>query len=232
MQKMARAADLGADSDLSAAERIERHLREAIIRLDLKPGTRLSEQEIADQLGVSRQPVREAIISLSKANLVEVKSKRGTFVVKISARKMIEARFVREAIETAIVRRACTSFDPWSRAQLGAILERQQAALGADDKHTFRYEDEAFHLTLATGTGCALAWDVITDVKAHIDRVCNLQLRKSTSMQTLIDEHRAIVDAIDAQDGDRAVAAMRTHLGGILSDLPKIEAENRDLFEA
>src|SRR5690606_18330416 len=66
----------------SSAFQVERDLREAIIRLELLPGTRLSEQEIADRLGVSRQPVREALIALAKSKLVEVRSKRGTYVVK------------------------------------------------------------------------------------------------------------------------------------------------------
>lgn len=215
----------------STAAQVEQDLREAIIRLDLKPGTRLSEQEIADSLGVSRQPVREALIALGKSRLVDVQPKRGTMVVKISARQMMEARFVREAIETAVVRRACTAFDPWMRETIGAILSRQIAARDAGDYNRFRREDEQFHMALAKGAGCAMAWSVIADIKAHIDRVCNLQLRKPDSMPGLIREHEAIIAAIDARDPARAEAAMKAHLNGILSDLPKIETEHPDLFE-
>lgn len=218
-------------SGASTASQVERDLREAIIRLELKPGTRLSEQEIANRLGVSRQPVREALIALGKAKLVDVRPKRGTVVVKISAREMMEARFVREAIETAVVRRACESFDPWVRTTIHGILARQAAAREAQDYNRFRREDEQFHFAVATGAGCGMAWVVIADIKAHIDRVCNLQLRKPDSMGILIAEHQAIMDAIDARDADRAVGAMKSHLNGILADLPKIEAENLELFE-
>lgn len=219
------------EAGASSAFQVERDLREAIIRLELLPGTRLSEQEIADRLGVSRQPVREALIALAKSKLVEVRSKRGTYVVKISAREMMEARFVREAIETAVVRRACMTFDPWVRTSIDAILKRQAAAREAQDYNRFRREDEQFHMALASGAGCAMAWSVIADVKAHIDRVCNLQLRKPDSMGTLIAEHHTIIAAIDARDADRAEAAMAAHLEGIISDLPQIEAENLELFE-
>lgn len=219
------------DKGATTASQVERDLREAIIRLDLRPGTRLSEQEIADRLGVSRQPVREALIALGKSKLVEVRSKRGTVVVKISAREMMEARFVREAIETAVVKRACETFDPWVRTTITSILARQITARDAQDYDRFRREDEQFHLALANGAGCGLAWSVISDIKAHIDRVCNLQLHKPESMARLIAEHEAIIVAIDARDPARAVDAMRAHLNGILSDLPQIEAENLDLFE-
>jgi DNA-binding GntR family transcriptional regulator len=215
----------------STAAQVEQDLRDAIIRLDLRPGTRLSEQEIADTFGVSRQPVREALIALVKSRLVAVQPKRGTMVVKISARQMMEARFVRESIETAVARRACTSFDPWMRETIGGILARQIAARDAMDYNRFRREDEQFHMALARGAGCAMAWSVIADIKAHIDRVCNLQLRKPESMAGLIREHEAIMAAVDARDPDRAQAAMQSHLNGILSDLPGIEAENPDLFE-
>lgn len=220
-----------AEAGTTTASQVERDLREAIIRLELKPGTRLSEQEIADGMGISRQPVREALIALGKSKLVEVRPKRGTVVVKISAREMMEARFVREAIETAVVRRACATFDPWVRASITGIMARQQAAREAQDYHRFRREDEQFHMAIANGAGCGIAWSVIADIKAHIDRVCNLQIRKPNSMESLIAEHEAIMQAIDARDPDAAEHAMKSHLNGILADLPRIEAENMALFE-
>lgn len=219
------------ESGDSTATQIERDLREAIIRVDLTPGAKLSEQEIATQLGVSRQPVREALIALSKSKLVSIRPNRGTVVSRISARQMMESRFVREAIETAVVARACANFDPWVRSSVDGILQRQAEAMHKQDHHMFRKEDEQFHLAIATGAGCTLAWSVIADVKAHIDRVCNLQLRKLETLATLLREHEAIIQAIDRREPENAVAAMRTHLNGILSDLPRIEADNPELFE-
>jgi len=219
------------DPGESAASRVEHSLRDAIIRLELRPGTRLSEQDIADRLGTSRQPVREALIALAKSRLVKAYPKQGTYVAKISARMMMEARLVREAIETTIARRAGTNFDPWIRETIDAILDRQDAARIDQDHDRFQHEDAQFHIALARGAGCTLAWSIIADIKAHIDRVCNLQLRKPDSMAKLIAEHRVILEAIDARDPARAEQAMRTHLEGILSDLPQIEAEHVDLFE-
>jgi DNA-binding GntR family transcriptional regulator len=216
----------------SAAQRIENELRRLIIALELPPGSRLSEQDIAERHGVSRQPVREALIGLARTRLVEIQPQRGTTVVKISVRKMMEARFVREAIETAVVRRACASFDQQSRGRINDLLEMQEQAARRDDHDAFQRYDELFHIALAEGAGCPLAWEAVQDIKAHMDRVCQLTLPNPEAMLPLIDQHRAIVVAIDARDEDAAAEAMRHHLTEILRTLPRVEAEHPDLFSA
>ena len=211
--------------------RVERELRRAIIDLELPPGARLSEQELAGRLGVSRQPVREALIALAKTRLVEILPQRGTSVVRISVAKMMEARFVREAIEVAVVRRACEAFDPEARERIAHLLDTQQEAATEGDHHGFRRYDEMFHMALSTGAGCPMAWRTVEDIKAHMDRVCLLSLPGSEAMLPLVEQHREIVAAIDAQDPERAEEAMRHHLSAILRALPRVEAEHPDLFE-
>lgn len=220
-----------AASQGSAAQRIESELRRSIIALELPPGSRLSEQDIAERHGVSRQPVREALIGLARTRLVEIQPQRGTVVVKISVRKMMEARFVREAIETAVVRRACSSFDQQSRRRIDDLLEMQAQAARRDDHAAFQRYDELFHIVLAEGAGCPLAWEAVQDIKAHMDRVCQLTLPGPDAMLPLVDQHRAIMAGIDAQDEEAAAGAMRQHLTEILRALPHVEAEHPELFE-
>lgn len=215
----------------SAAQRIEAQLRRAIVSMELPPGTRLSEQEIAATHGVSRQPVREALIGLARTRLVDIQPQRGTVVVKISTRKMMEARFVREAIETAVARRAAESFTPAVRVRIDDLLDLQDKAAGRNDHGTFQRYDELFHIALAEGAGCALAWEAISDIKAHMDRACHLTLTSSATMLELVVQHRAIVAAVDAADPEGAAEAMRLHLSQILRALPKVETEHPDLFE-
>ncbi|MBA4788797.1 MAG: GntR family transcriptional regulator [Rhizobiales bacterium] len=213
----------------SAAQKVEAELRRAIVTLALPPGTRLSEAEIAERHGVSRQPVREALIGLARTRLVEILPQRGTIVVRISVKKMMEARFVREAIETAVARRAAERFDVNARARIDDLLDLQAKAAARGAHETFQQYDEMFHVALAEGAGCALAWEAVADIKAHMDRACHLTLKGS--MMPLVDQHRAIVEAIDAGDPDAAGAAMQAHLCEILRALPKVEAEHPDLFE-
>ncbi len=216
----------------SAAQRIESELRRLIVALELPPGARLSESDIAERHGVSRQPVREALIGLARTRLVEIQPQRGTVVVKISVRKMMESRFVREAIETAVARRACSSFDRQSRERIDDLLEMQEQAARRDDHAAFQRYDELFHVALAEGAGCPLAWEAIQDIKAHMDRVCQLTLPGPEAMLPLIEQHRAIMSAIDAQDENAAAEAMRRHLTEILRALPQIEAEHPELFSS
>lgn len=218
-------------SGASAAGRVEAELRRAIIALELPPGTRLSEQEIALKYGVSRQPVREALIALAKTRLVDIQPQRGTVVVKFSVRKMMESRFVREAVEVAIVRQACQSFAAQSRQRIADFLEMQDKAAARNDHATFQRYDELFHVELTEGVGMPLAWEAIRDIKAHMDRVCQLTLPGPEAMLPLIQQHRRIIVAIDAGDAAEAEAAMRHHLTEILRALPKTEANYPDLFE-
>jgi DNA-binding GntR family transcriptional regulator len=215
----------------SAAQQIEQGLRRAIVTLELPPGMRLSENEVALRFRVSRQPAREAIIALAKIGLVRVLPQRGTVVVKISIRQMMQVRFAREALETAIVRRACERFDPMIRASIDSIMTAQRKAARANDNTAFQEYDGRFHAALAAGADAELAWRAVIDIKCHMDRVCHLTLWNSETMLQLIAQHDAIVSAIDAGDADRADAAMRHHLSEILRSLPRVLAERADLFE-
>jgi DNA-binding GntR family transcriptional regulator len=216
----------------TAARRIESDLRRAIVTMELLPGERLSEQEIAAGHGVSRQPVREALIALAKTRLVEIVPQRGTHVVKISVEKMSEARFIREALETAVVRRACEmEFDADVRVRIDDLLDLQVKAARRDHHATFQRYDELFHVALTEGAHCPLAWEAVRDIKAHMDRVCQLTLSSPEAMLPLVDQHREIMAAIDARDADAAAAAMHHHLTEILRALPRLEIEHAEFFE-
>jgi DNA-binding GntR family transcriptional regulator len=220
--------DIGGSPQETAAKRVERAIRKAIVTLELKPGASLSEKELAEHYGVSRQPVREAFISLAHAEFVEIHHRRGTFVVKISAEKMRQARFVRESLEVAVVRAAAKSFDPAVRDKISHVLAAQEALASSGAHYQFQRADESFHQLLAMGAGYPVAWSLIDDIKAHMDRVCHLTLPSATPL--LVRQHRAIIAAIDAHDPHGAEAAMHEHLEEILRALPDIEAEFAELF--
>lgn len=220
-----------ADDRGSAALKVEAELKRAIVALELRPGMRLSEADVAERHGVSRQPAREALMGLSRTGLVQILPQRGTMVAKISVSRMRQARFVREAVETAVVQRACESFDRGARERIDGLLELQARFAAADDHASFQRYDELFHITLTEGAGCPLAWEAIRDIKTHMDRLCQLTIPSREAMLPLVDQHRAIVAAIDARDAAAAAAAMHHHLTEILRALPRVEAEHAELFE-
>jgi DNA-binding GntR family transcriptional regulator len=219
-----------AESSESAAASIEKDLRRSIIELELLPGARLSEQDIATRLGVSRQPVREALIRLANSRLIEIRPHRGTVVARISAKEMTEALFVRQSVELAVVARAALSFDPWQRKRIATLLIKQEEASAKLDHAAFREHDEAFHIALATGAGVGIAWIAIADMKTHMDRVCNMTLQGEADMQRRVREHHAIMAAIDAHNATEAQRAMTEHLSSILDDLPDLETRHASLF--
>ena len=222
----------GARRSASMAEQVFRTLRSAIVTMRLKPGEALSEQEIADRMHVSRQPVREAFIKLSDDGLVRVVPQRGTFVMKISAEAVTNARFVREAVECAIAREATLRITPAGIAALTALIAEQRKAEKAGDPEAFFVLDEEFHRGLASASGCAYAWKVIESAKAQMDRVRFLSVPEATPMRRLITQHKAILDGVAARDGDAATSAMQAHLREILSSLPRLAQKFPKMFDA
>jgi GntR family transcriptional regulator, rspAB operon transcriptional repressor len=202
-------------------------IRQAIVQLQLRPGNLLSEAEVARQLGVSRQPVREAFIKLAEVGLVEVRPQRGTFVVLISKREVENARFIREAVEVAVARKAATEAGPAHIKRLRAIVGEQKSA---EDHPSFMRFDETFHETIAASADCGYAWRVIESLKAQMDRVRFLSIDDATPVETIIAQHTAIVDAIEKRSPDAAEAAVRAHMAEILISLPRLAGAHPELF--
>jgi DNA-binding GntR family transcriptional regulator len=233
MQRDSTAAPLRIDGGRggSIADQVFRTLRSSIVTMRLTPATALSEQEIADRLKVSRQPVREAFIKLSEIGMVRVLPQRGTFVVKISAKAVTDARFVREAVECAIARRASEGLGKGAIDALRAIIADQRKAARAGDAEAFFALDEAFHRGLANAAECAYAWKVIEEAKAQMDRVRFLSIPDATPVNRLILQHQAILDAIAAGRASAAEQAMKDHLSEILKSLPRLARAFPEMFE-
>lgn len=214
------------------ARRVVDRLRHAIITMRIQPGEKLSEQEIAKRLGVSRQPVREAFIKLAEAGLVRILPQRGTLVVKISVTAVEDARFIREAIECAVVRDAARRADAEGLARAERVLEETARAIATESAERLFELDEEFHQALAAAAGRPNAWNVVVEQKAQMDRVRYLDMSDAIPMRIVLAQHRTILDAVERGDPDQAERAMRTHLHEILVSLPKLAQRWPGLFEA
>lgn len=215
------------DPATAIAPQLYARLRDAIIRNRFAPGDRISESEIARSCDVSRQPVREAFIKLAGEGLLAVLPQRGTIITKISYTAVLDARFLREAIEADIV--AILAAAP--NAPLIAELRRQlQVQANVTDNQSFIELDERFHRTLADAAGKRGTWRQIEGLKSQMDRVRFLSLGQFP-VAKLIAQHAAIADQIEAGDTSGANAAIRGHLREVLSDLPQIRAANPDFFD-
>ena len=140
------------DQSAPVGPQLIRALRQAIVQNQLEPGTRLSEAEIGARFGVSRQPVREAFIKLAEEGLLEIRPQRGSFVRKISIAAVLDARFVREAVEADIAK-ACASARPDGLVEELRSQVAAQARLVDQHPAAFVPLDDEFHHTLAKGAG-------------------------------------------------------------------------------
>lgn len=207
------------------------HLHDRIVTLELKPGDRISEAEIAAQFGVSRQPVRDAFSRLANLDLLLIRPQRATEVRRFSIRQIEKARFVRACIEKEVVRRAADKCDSTGAAQLDAALLLQGAAVENEDVTAFGKLDFDFHKTICGIAGTDYAFEVIQQEKAKIDRLCILGRDKEQRLPDLLEDHRAIAEAIKSHDRTGAIEACEIHLSRLDQTIERILASNANYFE-
>ncbi|MDY4383723.1 MULTISPECIES: GntR family transcriptional regulator [Pectobacterium] len=212
-------------------QQIYRVLRKDIVECNIPPGKLLSEKEISVRFDVSRQPVREAFIKLAEAGLVQIMPQRGTFVMKISEQRVADARFIRQALECAIVRRAAEMVTEEHLLTLEHNLRRQELAAQNDQVREFLSLDDSFHQLLTQIANCPLAWETIESIKATMDRVRFLSLSQVSPPPSLIQQHYLIFSALKARDPDAAEKAIREHLQEMIYSITPIAQQNSDWFE-
>lgn len=212
-------------------QQIYRYLRRDIVTCAISPGALLSEKEVSARFNVSRQPVREAFIKLAEAGLVQVLPQRGTFVRKISARRVADGRFIREAVEVAVVRRAAEEAQPAALMALEHNLRLQKLAAERHDSQAFLLLDDEFHRLIAESINCLLAWETVENIKATMDRVRFLTLSEVSPPENLIEQHEEIYTALVNHDAAAAEAAMRRHLQEMIFSITPVAERNSEWFE-
>jgi DNA-binding GntR family transcriptional regulator len=217
--------------DHPTANQLFGFVRDAIISMEFLPGQMISESSLASQFGVSRTPVREAIIQLANIGFVEVLPQRGTYVTKFSMKKILAARFIREAIEVSVVSYLAENVTNDIIIEGEKIIREQKIA--ADDRDTLAFHklDDKFHQTLANCTQFLRVADVVEAEKAHMDRVRCLSLQEYDQFQRILEQHTAIIKAIKSGVPEQAAKAMSVHLKDVYNLLKVIPLEHPEYFE-
>ncbi len=203
-----------------------RNLRENIIHLELKPGSMVSENELAAQMGLSRTPVREALMELAKVRLVDVYPQRGSAVALIDYDLVEEARFMRNVLECAVVELACHMATPADKADLerNILWQEQELAPAPLRRARLWALDAEFHQMLFRSAKKAQTFEILKSFTVHFDRVRNMSLTLNTPKRTVKD-HRDIMEAVLAGDADRAKAIMTLHLSRYKVDESELRIE-------
>lgn len=212
------------DRKLAAGEQVYTALQRAIVAATLLPGMSISENRICRHFGISRTPVRAALLRLAKEGLIEIFPQKGSFVAPIKLAEIADSHFVRRSLEVAITEELAALWTPKFSRTASAIIASQRAAIAAGDDETFYREDERFHHALATFAGREGVWDSIAVAQARLTRFVRL-FGKPERLPQVVVEHTAVVAALDRGDGDAAADLLREHLDKIfilIEQLPDV----------
>jgi DNA-binding GntR family transcriptional regulator len=188
------------------------HLRQAILGGDLPVGTIIAETKVAEDLGISKTPVRQALQLLRTEGLLEVGPRRQLVVRGFSAAHRNEVLRVREALEEIAVETACRVISVDDIDMLRLLLLRQGRAADAYDENAFLVLDEEFHVLIAKSANLPIVARLLEQMRgfARIMRLGRTQ--PPEHLQDILVEHTRIVDAIEKRDVVAAQAALHEHL--------------------
>ncbi len=198
-----------------------RTLKANIISLELEPGSRISENELAASLGLSRTPVREALIELSKVNIVEIQPQKKSTVSLIDYDLVEESRFLRNAVEPEVVELVCEKASEDDILKLKENLKLQSFYLENFNAERLLALDNAFHETLFGIAGKQQIFSLIQNISIHFDRVRSLALFSVSDLK-IVEDHEKIVEAISKKDASAAREMMKLHLNRYKVDAAQI----------
>jgi len=214
----------------SAGEFAYSSLRAAILDLAMPPGSPLSRAVLAERLGISQTPVREALMRLEAERLVEVVPSASTRVALIDLGSAREAQFLRRSVELEMVRRLAMERPAELPATLEARLSEQRGLLERGEHAGFLAADDAFHAALYDAAGIAGLWQVVESRSGHLARLRRLHLPVPGKAHSILADHEALAAAILAGDGPGAEALLRGHFADTFARIAEIRAATPHYF--
>ena len=187
-------------------------LRQAILIGELKPGERLMEIHLADRLGVSRTPIREAIHKLEREGLVTIVPRRGAEVAQITEKSMSDVLEVRRALDALCVELACDRITEKGLEDLRTACDNFEQCVKTRDSKKIAQADVALHDIIVQATGNQRLIQLVNNLSEQMYRYRFEYIKDSSQHQTLIEEHRIIYQSIVRKDKETAAEAARTHI--------------------
>jgi len=202
--------EIKAESSLTA--RVRESIREAIIDGSLEPGSLHSVKSLADIFKVSRTPVREALIDLAGADMVEFERNRGVRILETSVHDLEEILVLRILLEVPATYRAAEQIDEAGLEELRQELDAMTEAAENGDEPTMMQHDRRFHELINTASGNSRLTEYVDSLRDLILTRGVSTVDSTRSLPEIVAEHEGIISAIASGDGDAAAAAMKQHL--------------------
>lgn len=227
-------AKLGSNQPYTADE-VYKKIRRSIIKLELEPGQRISENQMTQIYGVSRSVIRTAFTRLRQIRFIEIYPQRGTYVSLIDLNHIADLLMLRTAVEKEVIYEVFTSLKDEVRAALVKALEenlQEQEKCRDEPDYNGRFPriDSAFHKTMIDSVGRYALVEMLSDDMLHIARWRNFDVAFDHRIPDLIEQHRAIVDAIKAEDMLLAQKKMADHLETISNIADRAKAKFPSYF--
>lgn len=206
-----------------------RTIKENIVSLDLAPGSPISENELAAELGLSRTPVREALIELAKVKIVEITPQKKSLVAPIDYELVEESRFMRNVLECAVVELACEMADAQDIQRLRENIQLQNFYLDNFNPQQIMALDNDFHRTLFEIARKSQVYQLINTISIHFDRVRSMALSSVKDIK-IVQDHAQITDAIALADASQARRLMEKHLARYKFDADAVRQQYPQYF--
>ena len=206
-------------------------LRQAILKGELEPGERLMEMQLAEQLGVSRTPIREAIRKLELEGLVLMIPRRGAIVAKITEKDLRDVLEVRSSLERLSTELACERMQDETIAELKQAQEAFKEALNQNDITLQAQRDVEFHDVIYKATGNLRLIQMLNNLREQMYRYRLEYLKHDLAHQTLIEEHEAIIEALSKRDKETATKIIVRHVyNQELTVMKKIQSDRETMI--
>ena len=203
---------LGMDEFLPLRDVVFNTLRQAILTGELKPGERLMEIHLANRLGVSRTPIREAIRKLELEGLVTMIPRRGAEVAQITEKSMKDVLEVRRTLDALSAELACERISPEEEAELKKACLNFESAVKTKDTKAIAKADVAIHDIIAAATGNQRLIQLINNLAEQMYRYRFEYIKDATQHDRIIEEHRIIYESIVKKDKEAAAEMAKTHI--------------------
>lgn len=200
-------------SHAGLVDKVATFLREHIVMDRFQPGQRLPERKLAEELDVSRTPLREALKILATEGLVVLLPHRGAVVADVSPEDMKEKAYVLSVLEQAAGELTCQRASDADIAELKALHYEMKAAFIRLDRQAYFRLNQSIHNRIVALSGNATLVDMHANLSRQLYRVRYLSNEKTEKWSRAMDEHEAIMAALEARDSERLGIELRKHLG-------------------
>ncbi len=218
------------DRQESVPRQVYRLLRDRIQAGELKPGESINERRLAEWLGVSRTPIREAVRRLAGEGLIEIIPNVGTSVALVDPQRVYEFCVIRISLECAAIEEATRHFTPAIGRQLDRLIEEQDETVDTGDMLRNIAVDTEFHKVILKLSGFATVVEIMDRVMGEIIRARYLSIRLPGRLREPVAEHRAIVEALRSGDPKASSAAVRRHLKLSITSIMRVMETNPEFL--